>query len=80
MFGRRRDSGAPLDGNTEFDTADYAADPHGHVIPLDPYIRMANLRTHSTDDQRILRRSYNYDLGVDPNGNLQAGYVFAACQ
>jgi deferrochelatase/peroxidase EfeB len=33
MFGRRRDSGAPLDGNSEFDTPDYAADPHGNVIP-----------------------------------------------
>ena len=30
MFGRRRDSGAPLDGSAEFDTPDYAADPQGH--------------------------------------------------
>ena len=29
MFGRRRDSGAPLDGNAEFDTPDYRADPTG---------------------------------------------------
>ncbi|HET8583814.1 MAG TPA: iron uptake transporter deferrochelatase/peroxidase subunit [Jatrophihabitans sp.] len=80
MFGRRRDSGAPLDGNAEFDTPDYQADPHGHVIPLDSHIRLANPRTHATANQRMVRRSYNYDLGVDPNGNLQAGHIFVAYQ
>jgi len=80
MFGRRRDSGAPLDGNTEFATPDYAADPQGKVIPLDSHIRLANPRTAGSADQRIIRRSYNYDLGLDQNGNLQAGHVFVAYQ
>jgi deferrochelatase/peroxidase EfeB len=80
MFGRRRDSGAPLDGTGEFDAPDYAADPHGYVIPLDSHIRLANPRTKPTADQRIVRRSYNYDLGVDENGNLQAGHIFIAYQ
>jgi deferrochelatase/peroxidase EfeB len=80
MFGRRRDSGAPLDGNNEFDTPDYAADPHGNVIPLDSHIRLANPRTTSTADQRLVRRSYNYDLGVDENGDMQTGHVFLAYQ
>lgn len=80
MFGRRRDSGAPLDGNNEFDTPDYAADPKGNVIPVDAHIRLANPRTAATDNQRLVRRSYNYDLGVDSNGNLQAGHIFVAYQ
>jgi len=80
MFGRRRDSGAPLDGNTEFDEPNYHADPNGSVIPLDSHIRLANPRTAPTADQRLVRRSYSYDLGVDLNGNLQAGHVFTCYQ
>ncbi|MCW2659826.1 MAG: deferrochelatase/peroxidase EfeB [Mycobacterium sp.] len=80
MFGRRRHSGAPLDGNNEFDTPNYAADVEGKTIPLDAHIRLANPRTADTDNQRLLRRSYNYDLGVDKNGNLQSGHVFVCFQ
>lgn len=80
MFGRRRDSGAPLDGNSEFDVPDYKADPHGDVIPLDSHIRLANPRTHATQNQRLIRRSYNYDLGIDSNGNMQAGHLFTCYQ
>jgi deferrochelatase/peroxidase EfeB len=80
MFGRRRDSGAPLDGTSESDTPNYKADPNGYVIPLDSHIRLANPRTPQTANQRLIRRSYNYDLGVDLNGNLQAGHIFIAYQ
>ncbi len=80
MFGRRRDTGAPLDGTSESDIPDYKADPHGSVIPLDSHIRLANPRTTQTANQRLIRRSYNYDLGIDVNGNLQAGHIFIAYQ
>ncbi|WP_460600974.1 Dyp-type peroxidase [Flexivirga lutea] len=78
MFGRRKDSGAPLTGGREDSLPDYRNDPNGSAIPLDSHIRMANPRTPATAASQFLRRSYSYDAGVDSVGNLDMGLMFGA--
>jgi deferrochelatase/peroxidase EfeB len=78
MIGRLRVSGAPLGGTDEFQDPRYDLDPKGRRIPLNAHIRLANPRTDTTADQRIVRRGYSFHRGIDPAGDLDQGLVFVA--
>lgn len=77
VFGRIRDTGAPLTGHVEDDEPDLAArDSDGApVIDADAHIRLAS--PHSHGGAKLLRRGYSYTDGQDPvTGLLDAGLFF----
>ncbi len=80
LIGRRKATGAPLDGEVETDIPDYAADAHGEVTPLTAHIRLANPRTPDTAGSLILRRGLNYSRGFDRDGQLDQGLAFVSFQ
>ncbi len=80
IFGRKKMSGAPMDGKTENDVPNYAKDPNGKITRLDAHIRLANPRTPETQKNLILWRPFNYSNGVTKNGQLDQGLLFIVYQ
>ncbi len=80
LIGRSKVSGAPLGLAGEFTDPDYPEDPDGKRIPLTAHIRLANPRTPETEENRILRRGFNYSRGFDGAGRLDQGLAFIAYQ
>lgn len=70
IFGRHKESGAPLTKKDEFDTIDFGkVDPTSHVA----------LAAHENNGGiRILRRGFNYTDGINDVGQLDAGLLFIA--
>ncbi|MBT0773225.1 deferrochelatase/peroxidase EfeB [Kineosporia sp. J2-2] len=81
VFGRTKNTGAPLGGTAEFDTVDLDAKDAdgGPVIPATAHIRLAAPATNG--GMKILRRGYSYTDGIDADtGLLDAGLFFICYQ
>ena len=80
IIGRRKATGAPLDGTLETDLPRFADDPDARRTLASAHIRLANPRTAETNSSMILRRGFNYSLGFTPNGQLDQGLLFVCFQ
>jgi deferrochelatase/peroxidase EfeB len=81
VFGRMKESGAPIGGSSERDQPDLDAvgDDGSFAIPEDAHIRLAS--PLSNGGERILRRGYSFTDGFDvTRGQLDAGLFFICFQ
>ena len=87
IFGREKYSGAPLGQEKESDTPNYTGDCRsdlgncdGKSIPIDSHMRLGNTRTGDWQKHRILRRPFNYSLGLAKNKQLDVGLLMIIYQ
>ncbi len=78
IFGRHRDSGAPIGQSQEGEEPAFASDQSDETVPIRSHMRLANPRTPDTG--RILRRGFSYLNGSDGSGALDQGLLFLAYQ
>ena len=78
VVGRRLDTGAPLTGEKEFDEPDLTASVNGiPVIPQNAHIALARPQA---DDEKFLRRPYNFDDPPAVGQTTDSGLLFAVYQ
>ncbi|MGI5157252.1 Dyp-type peroxidase [Microbispora sp. CA-102843] len=77
--GRRLDTGAPLTGRAETDEPDFAALGASGLPVISEYAHIRRARV-ADPGMRILRRAYNYEDGLSPEGRPDAGLLFASYQ
>jgi deferrochelatase/peroxidase EfeB len=80
IIGRRKTTGAPLNGQREFDAADLSATgaDGAPAIPLKAHVRLA---AQSPSAAFLLRRGYSFTDGIDATtGELDAGLFFISYQ
>jgi deferrochelatase/peroxidase EfeB len=77
VFGRTKGSGAPLSGGNEFTVPDFSVVVDGaDAIDPNAHIRLTHPSNHG--GLQLLRRSYNFVGGTNPDGRLDAGLLFIA--
>ncbi|WP_093318413.1 iron uptake transporter deferrochelatase/peroxidase subunit [Thorsellia anophelis] len=79
-FGRHKGSGAHLGKTDEFEEPYYAHNQADQITPIDSHVRRAEPRKHGRHDAKLLRRSYNYSLGLTKASQLDMGLIFVSYQ
>ena len=80
IIGRHKYSGAPIGKAHEMDDPDFASAPDTAKTAKDAHIRLANPRDGKAMATRVLRRGYNYSLGLEKNGQMNMGLLFVCFQ
>jgi deferrochelatase/peroxidase EfeB len=80
IIGRHKYSGAPIGGVAEMDEPDFVTSPNSAKTAHDAHIRLANPRDAKAMATRILRRGYNYSLGLSKSGQMDMGLLFVCFQ
>jgi deferrochelatase/peroxidase EfeB len=70
VFGRTKDTDAPLGQPGRTGKPDYTTDPTGRTIALDAHIRRANPQTPESQAHQILRRGHSYRRSPEDVGQI----------
>ena len=76
-MGRNLHNGAPLTGTKEFDAPDLAAKHDNGMPVIASFAHVRRARTNNAEE-KFLRRPLNYEDGLLPSGQPNAGLIFAA--
>ncbi|WP_116113072.1 Dyp-type peroxidase [Austwickia chelonae] len=78
-FGRRISDGAPLTGKHEKDPVDRLAKNSDGFPVINPAAHAARAQPRN-ESERMMRRAYNYDVGLTPEGKTDVGLIFVCYQ
>lgn len=80
IVGRRKDTGAPLSGGTEFTPLDLEKQTSSGALAIGASAHVRQASPHSNDGVTIVRKGFSYFDGYRPDGAPDAGLLFMAFQ
>ncbi|MFB9839340.1 Dyp-type peroxidase, partial [Actinoallomurus acaciae] len=80
IVGRRKATGAPLSGGTEFTPLDLEKQDSGGALAIGASAHVRQASPHSNNGAAILRKGFSYFDGYRPDGAPDAGLLFMAFQ
>jgi dye decolorizing peroxidase len=80
IVGRRKDTGAPLSGGTEFTPLGLDEQSPDGALAIGPSAHVRQASPHFNDGATILRKGFSYFDGYRPDSTPDAGLLFLAFQ